>query len=117
MARPAKTPARPGNETDAATAAMIAIYPAATKAWLDVLSEGARFLTDRLQKDMETQKALLACTGPADLMRVQSEFVATAMKEYAEEATRMVRMMSEAVEDSAKDVRSGHRRSYDDVPL
>lgn len=115
MARSGKTSARQGDETTTA-AAMMAVYPAAT-AWLDMMSEGARFVTDRLQQDMETQRALLACKCPEDLMRVQSEFVTTAMQQYADEATRLVRMMSEAVEDTAKDARSGHKRGYDDVPL
>lgn len=113
----AKPAAQMDNGTTAAAAAMMATYPVAAKAWMDVLSEGARFMTDRLRQDMETQRALLSCGTPAELLRLQSEFVTTAMQQYAEETTRLVSMMTEAVKDSAEEASRPHKRGYDDVPL
>lgn len=101
----------------AMTAAMMAVNPVATKAWLDVMSESAQFVTHRLQQDLDAQKAMLACKSPTELLQVQSEFFKTAMEQYTEEATRLYKMMSKASEDTIEGARSGHSRGYDDVPL
>ena len=103
--------------TPAFASAMMAVSPVATQAWLDVLSESTRFVADRLQQDLEMQKSMLACTSPADLMQVQTEFFKTAMEQYTDEATRLFKMMSQATEDTIKDAQSSRARSYDDVPL
>ncbi len=116
MGKPDKT--KPGKDPGAAAmAALMASSPAATKAWLDIFSESSRFVTDRLQHDMETQKALLACKTPAELLQVQSSFFKTAMEQYADEANRLFKMMSKATEDTLKEAQSGLSREYDDVPL
>lgn len=101
----------------AVTAAMMAVNPAVTKAWMDLASEGARFLTSRLQEDIETQKALMACRTPQDLLRVQSGFFAKAMQQYSDETGRLLQMMAGATEDVMQDATSGHARKYDDIPL
>ncbi|MDU8945819.1 phasin family protein [Ovoidimarina sediminis] len=99
------------------TAAMMAVSPVATKAWLDIMSESAKFVMERLQQDMETQKAILACKSPMELMQVQSDFISTAVKQYTEEVTRLFNVMSKATEETIEETRSGHSRGYDDVPL
>ena len=106
-----------GVEAPAAMTAMIAANPVFAKAWMDLMSEGARFMTDRLQTDLETQKALMACKTPAELMQVQADFLNTAMQQYADEATRVFDMMVAASKDIAEDVKSGHSRGYDDIPV
>lgn len=104
-------------EASAMLAAMSAFSPAVAEAWLDMLSENTRFLTDRFREDVETQKAILACKTPAELMQVQSEFFKTAMSQYTDHAARLREAMTKASEDVIKDMRSGRSRGYDDVPL
>ena len=117
MGKTGKT--RPSKDMDAPaiTAAMMAINPIASKGWLDIMSESARFMTDRLRQDLNTQQAMLACKTPAELLKVQSEFYTSTMKDYSEQFTRLCEMMSKATNDTLDDARSGHSRKYDDIPL
>ena len=94
-------------ETNEAAAAMAALNPMAAKVWQEIMAESVRFMTERLEKDKETQKALLACKSPTDLMQVQAEFYQEALSDYTEQTTRMLGLMSQ----------TGTKRSYDDVPL
>ncbi len=106
----AKTKAteEPGSAAATPSTPKVAFNPAAPMAaWMEVMQESARFITDRLQTDIETQQAMLACRTPAELMQVQTEFFQTAMQQYAEEAQRLAQIMS----------RASHTRGYDDVPL
>jgi hypothetical protein len=102
---------------DAMIAAMMAVNPVAAKVWPNIMSESARFLTDRLQQDLDTQKALLACKSPTELMQVQAEFFRSAMEQYTDYATRLYTRMSTTAKDPDKGAGSGQSRSYDDVPL
>lgn len=112
---------KPKSDTDievpAAMAAMMAINPVLSKAWMDLMTEGARFMTERLQKDMELQTRLLSCRTPADLMQVQSDFMRQAMEQYAEEASRCFKMAFKSAEDITEDAKHGHKRAYNDVPV
>ncbi|MBV2359841.1 phasin family protein [Thalassococcus sp. CAU 1522] len=101
----------------AMTAAMKAVSPTVMHAWYDIMAESAEFVMKRLQQDMETQRAILSCKNPAELMKIQSEFYQTAMKQYSEEAAHLFKMMSEATGDALKQAQTGQARSYDDVPL
>lgn len=113
-----KTPAADtGFEAPAMMASMIAANPVMAKAWRDMMTETARFMTERLQTDLETQKALMACRTPADLIQVQTEFLNTAMRQYAEQAARVIGMAMTATTDIAEDLKTGHSRGYDDVPV
>jgi hypothetical protein len=107
----------PENEMAAMLAPMMSVNPVFAKACADMMSEGARFMTERLRTDLETQKALLACRTPADLMEVQTDYVNTAMRDYAEEAARIMDMAMKASQDIVEDMKSGHSRGYDDVPV
>ena len=104
-------------EVPAAMAAMMAINPVLSKAWMDLMTEGARFMTERLQKDIELQARLLSCRTPPELMQVQSDFMKQAMEQYAEEASRYFKMVFKSAEDISEDVRHGHKRAYNDVPV
>lgn len=106
-----------GLETPAATAAMMAMNPVFAKAWIDLMSEGARFATERLRADMEMQQAMLACKSPAELMQLQSDFLRRALVQYSEETAKFYQMTFKASSDIAEDVRSGHSREYDDIPI
>ena len=110
-------PDTPETETPAMMRAIMEMNPALSSAWMDVMNESTRFVMDRLQQDMETQKALLGCKTPAELVEVQTNFYQTALAQYSEEATKLFQMMSQATEATAKGAKSAHKRGYDDVPL
>jgi phasin family protein len=101
----------------ALTAAMMAVNPMATQAWLDLMQESSRFLTDRLQQDFETQKAMLACKNPGELLELQAEFLRSAIEQYSDYTNRFFQQMSVATQETVKGARSGRSRRYDDVPL
>ena len=97
------------------TGAMMSVNPEAMQTWQEIMTEWGRFVTDRLHQDIETQRALLECKTPTDLMRVQTEFYQNAVKQYSEETMRLMQMFSEAAGKSMAEV--GSARKYDDVPL
>jgi len=115
MAKSAKKPEAATANVSDMTAAMMAGSPAMAKAWADMMTESARFLSDRLQEDMETQKALLSCKTPAEVMQVQSEFFRKAMVDYTAEAQRMLMLMTGASEEALEETTT--KRGYDDVPV
>ena len=117
MAKKTQPPVDTSGDVPAMVGAMMAVNPVLTKAWTDILSESARFMTDRLKTDLETQKALMACTTPAELVEVQSAFLNTAVQQYADEAARIFEMTMKASQDVADDLQTGHSRGYDDVPV
>jgi hypothetical protein len=117
MAKPTKKPNQPQTDTAPLPAAMLAVSPAATRAWLDVMSESTRFAMDRLQQDLETQQALLNCKTPGELMQLQSAFLQTAIQQYSDEVLRMFKMLTGAAEKTAADIKTSHSRGYDDIPL
>ena len=80
---------------------------------LEIMAESISFLSERLEEDMATQKALLECKTPADLMRVQSEFYQTALEQYSAEAGRLMNLLPKIFTGSS----SPFSREYDDVPL
>lgn len=104
----------------AMAAPFMALNPAAAQAWQDVMSDSARFLAERFQQDMDTQKALLSCKNPAELLQVQTDFFQSAMQQYSDHATRVFSRLSAAADSSGaegKGGRSGTARKYDDVPI
>ena len=109
-----KTTAKP--DTTALTSAIAAGNPAA-RMWLDIMAESTRFVSERLQNDLETQRAMLRCQSPADLVQVQSEFFRKAMEQYSSEAQRLFQIMTEATSDTVKDTKTGTKRGYDDIPV
>ena len=113
MAKSAKKP----EATSAMAEMMMPGNPAMARAWAEIMSESARFLSERLQEDMETQKAMLACKNPAEVIQVQTEFFRKAMADYTDEAQRMFKIMTGAGEDVVKEVKSSTKRGYDDVPV
>lgn len=88
--------------------AMTAFTPMAAGVWQEIMQESARFVTERLQKDLETQQAMLSCKSPAELLQLQADFFQSALSDYTEEATRMLKLMSKT---------GGASREYDDIPL
>ena len=117
MAKSNQTQADTMKDASAMAESMMALSPAMTKAWLEMMSGSARFLADRLQQDLETQKAILACKKPMELLQVQSAFFKTAMEQYTEHAMRLKETMTTATEETIKGAQTSHSRGYDDVPL
>lgn len=106
-----------GIEALPAMALMMSANPVFAKTWMDLMTESARFMTERLHSDLEAQKAFMACRTPAEFLEVQAEFLNTAMQQYAREAVRMMDMTMKASTDVSEDLKSGHSRGYDDVPV
>ncbi len=90
---------------------------AAQKAWLEMGAETMRFLSSRMQQDLETQKAMLACTTLSDIQKIQSDFFSQAMDDYSAQAARMMEIMSSAAPEGMDSVPLMTKRAYDDVPL
>lgn len=87
------------------------------KAWLEMGAETMRFVASRMQRDLEAQKAMLACTDLDDIRKVQSDYYTQAMDEYRAQASRMMELMSSAAPQGLDSLPLMTRRSYDDVPL
>lgn len=86
-------------------------------AWLDLIAEGARFVTERWQQDVKAQQALFACRTPQDLLQLQSEYCQKVIEQYTEQATRMTGKVSGAASQAIDDMKAVSARKYDDVPL
>lgn len=116
MATSAKKTETAKSETAALASAMAAGNPAA-KLWLEIMAESTRFVSERLQNDHETQKAMLRCRNPADLVQLQSEFFRKAVEQFTSEAQRVFEIMTQASDEVARKTGTGTKRGYDDVPL
>lgn len=53
-------------------------------------SEVSRFIADRIEEDVRTQKEMMRCQTLKDLQTVQSRFVSTAMEQYSTETRRLM---------------------------
>ncbi len=98
-------------------AAMAAFNPLTTSAWSELMQENMRFLTERLEQDLETQRAMLACRTPQDLMQVQSEFLRNAFAQYTQQSQRIMQMMGGAVSATAEDAKPNKTSGDDDLPV
>jgi hypothetical protein len=93
----------------------IAVGTAAVQAWAEMGTEAVRFVRDRLQQDIKTQQAMLACTSLEEMRQVQSEFFTAAQEQYAAEAVKMLDLIGKAAASGLTDPATARR--YDDVPL
>jgi len=112
----AKTPKTP-TETPALAATLTALNPRAATAWTEVMNAHTRFIMDRLQQDLETQKAVLTCRDPSQLLQIQSDFCCKAVTEYAEQAGLLLKLTTEATAETIEAAKTSHSRAYDDIPL
>ncbi|MCT8328863.1 phasin family protein [Albidovulum sediminis] len=58
----------------------------------DMGAEYMDFLAERIREDVRTQHAILHCKDPADLRKVQEDFLKTAADQYAAQAGRMTEL-------------------------
>lgn len=107
------TPPRPPEL--AALGLSVAVGTAALQAWAAMGTEVVRFVRDRLQQDIKTQQAMLACTSLDDMRQVQADFCAAAQGQYAAEAVKMLDLIGKAAASGL--TASTTARHYDDVPL
>lgn len=99
------------------TQALMGANPKVMETWLELMNNSARFVADRLEKDRETQMALLNCKTPAELMQVQSAFFKDAVEQYTAQTTQMFEKFSEAAGSTIRETTARRARGYDDVPL
>lgn len=82
----------------------------ANPAWyeqaLEVNSEIARFIVDRIRQDLEFQSELLQCRDPAAFREIQGRFLKEAFDQYSAETGKLVRL-NQAALDAATGRKSG----------
>ena len=91
----------------------MAVNPAAGADALNMLTQGAQFFSMRLDMNLKAQKDLLACTTPAEVYKVQTEYLQTAFEHYSMAAQGMMDLWGDMMRDVAKSA----AREYDDVPV
>lgn len=108
-------PSAPPSARQTAIGLPIAVGTVAVQAWADIGAETVRFLQERLQHDIKTQQAMLACTSLEEMRKIQTEFFTAAREQYAAEAVKMLDLIG-TVAASGLTAATKARR-YDDVPL
>jgi hypothetical protein len=76
--------------------------PAGMEAFNATVTEMSDFVSRRLHKDIETQKALLTCKTVDEVQEVQSSAVREAFEDYREETERLSGIVRKFVEDSTR---------------
>lgn len=78
----------------------------AARAYFDGASEMnkelAEFMSQRMRKDFETARAIMASKNSEDAFSVQAEFVEGAIRDYAEETTRVFGMAADIARHALK---------------
>ena len=110
-----KIPSAPPPARQTAIGLPIAVGTAAVQAWADIGAETVRFVSERLQHDIKTQQAILACTSLEEMRKIQTEFFTAAREQYAVEAVKMLDLMGTAAASGLTAATKARR--YDDVPL
>lgn len=64
--------------------------------------EMSRFLTMRFEKDLETQKRVLACRDPEELRGIQSKFIQEALSDYQDETARLMEIGRSYLDTASK---------------
>ena len=108
-----KTPAEAPASTESALP--LAAGSIALQVWMDLGTEAMRFVWDRLQQDVKTPQAMLACTSLDELRSIQAEFFAAAQQQYAAETGKVLALLGRATAEGLS--AAALRRGYDDVPL
>jgi hypothetical protein len=108
-------PSAPSPARQAATGSPIGVGPAAVQAWADIGAETVRFVWERLQHDIKTQQAMLACTSLEEMRKIQTEFFTAAREQYAVEAIKLLYLIGTAAASGL--TAAPKARRHDDVPL
>lgn len=82
----------------------VELTAAMSRATLQAMStwsrEMARFIGHRLETDAELQERLSRCTEPGEAIEAWSNFMQTAMNEYADEARRLQDLSAESATEA-----------------
>lgn len=108
-------PSAPPPARQTAIGLPIAVGTLAAQAWADIGAETVRFVWERLQHDIKTQQALLACTSLEQMRKIQTEFFTAAREQYADQTIKMLGLMGTAAASGLTTATTARR--YDDVPL
>lgn len=65
----------------------------------ELQTETARFVAERVRKDMEMPARIAACGNPLDIYQEQMDFASTMMSDYSDEGQKIVGILSKAVEN------------------
>ena len=80
-------------------------------AWAETLSdmgsEVLSFVADRIKEDVKTQHKMLHCRDMAELQKIQTEFVQTAIDQYTAETGKLVEMSQELMTVPKSDAKTG----------
>jgi len=76
--------------------------PAGMEAFNATVTEMSDFVGRRLQKDIETQKALLTCRTLEEVQQVQSGAVREAFEDYRDETERLAGIARKFVADATR---------------
>ncbi len=68
------------------------------KGAMGLFQETGRFVSDRIQKDVDALRALGACRSPEDYFRVQADFFDTAIRDYADETSKVAQLAAETTQ-------------------
>lgn len=85
--------------------------------WLEIMTEGTRFASERFQRNLEVQRALLASKSVEEIMSVQAEFYRSAIEQYVNEVNRLADLVSKATAAATEEATASRARRYDDIPL
>ncbi len=66
------------------------------ESWAKLAGESANFVTRRWAQDMDLIEKICACKSPAELLKLQSEFMQRALVDYMKETTKLGDMETEA---------------------
>ena len=114
MPAPRKATEKAGETTAPVLDSPLSLGATALQAWMDLGTEAIRFAADRLQQDIATQEAILACTSLEEMRKIQAEFFKSTHTQYTREARKMQDMMVKAATGGLKTLPN---RRYDDIPL
>lgn len=63
-------------------------------------TEMLRFMTERMQKDVEHSSRLMTCRNPSDFMQAQMDFLNSFFDDYTKEGRRVGEMMNSAAKET-----------------
>jgi Phasin protein len=81
------------------------------ESWTKLAGESARFVTQRLEQDMDLLAKMRACRSPLELLQLQSAFMQRALVDYMQEAGKLADMETAAGVSEIEAVDRGVRQA------
>lgn len=69
---------------------------------LSLVNEATRFMNQRFHQDTETVRSLASCKTGEDVFRLGTNFLDSAMRDYADEAAKMAHLTADATQSAIK---------------